>query len=162
MQDRNRFLRISVKVAILLAGHPCSQTAIAQSLPQHQEGTTIARSTTSQFDEYGELQAIDPQQVPILATSEYRPQEDRSSWSNPTAKSLLDGPGPLPSPRPLSSMISDSPPTDGSAEPSPTEAGLCIDVTNGCGRLIAPPHRHAGPKLAPAIMLEVKWGNSMG
>ncbi|MBX9663731.1 MAG: hypothetical protein K5Q19_10390 [Novosphingobium sp.] len=81
------------------------------------------------FDEHGELEAIDPDQVPILVGEDTPSSRHTGGWyGDETPRSVLDGPGPLSLPRPVTGMISGVSPGD---RWTPVQATDAFDGSDG-------------------------------
>ena len=85
--------------------------AAAPDLAQHEDQPETASKASNTA--LGELPPVDPAQLPVLGAAALRAAPVR-----PAVLSLLDGPGPLPAPRSVTSLVPG--PADSAAQPAPS------------------------------------------
>lgn len=114
----------------IVAGAPAfAGPSSAQSASVGNPWAAPSEARSAKFDENGELEAIDPDQLPISGGVSTPSSGHSSGWnSGVKARSVLDGLGPIPLPRPVNSMISGIAPT---SPRSPEKAKDVYDANGG-------------------------------
>lgn len=146
-------MRFLLATAMAVGSFTVASLASAKAASPGDLSTVSPATRAAGFDEHGELEAIDPDQVPILIGADTpSPRYTGGGYCGETARSVIDRPGLLPLPRPVTSMISDVSPGD----PQTTrQVTVVFDGTDGASRCETDPSELEANPAVPQISTQV-------
>lgn len=164
MSHRSLSVRSFAIVAFAVGNFMGAIPSYAQSSSTECRQTSAFQIAGTLLDENGELEAVDPSQAPIYINDDPKvaAPEYSGSW-NSVVTSRLDGPGPLPPPRPLSSIISGLQPANPDLDIQGFEAVEGGDTSDFRDAVPAASNsRPRAPRTTPALLFEPVKAGGMG